>query len=149
MLGLLGLGMAAACFGMGPVGSSWPWGAVLGLAMLSRATAGGYTGVAYAEYARLGGVRRTEATGLGTAVMFAGVMILPSVFGAAVKASGGYQWPYWILAVLAAGCGLLLWRVGGLARRLRHRIRAVRGGDHRARQRRTWRGDPPGAANVA
>ncbi len=124
-LGLLGFGIAAVCLGMGRVGAHWPWGAVVGLALAAGATAGGYTGLAYAEYARLGGARRTEATGLGTAVMFAGVMIFPSVFGAVVKASGGYGWPYLMLAVTAAGCGLLLCaelRSGGLARGLRHRI---------------------------
>jgi hypothetical protein len=109
---------------------AWGWGAWErighgGLALAAGATAGGYTGVAYAEYARLGGARRTEATGLGTAVIFAGVMIFPSVFGAVVKASGGYGYPYLMLAVTAAGCGLLLCAElpsGGLARGLRHRI---------------------------
>ncbi len=41
---------------------------------VAGATAGGYTGIAYAEYAHLGGARRTEATGLGTALMFFGVL---------------------------------------------------------------------------
>ena len=59
-----------------------------------RCTAGGYTGVAYAEYAHLGGARRTEATGLGTAVMFAGVLLIPSSFGVTVAASGGYALAY-------------------------------------------------------
>jgi MFS family permease len=124
-LGILGFGMAAACLGMGRVGARWPWSDVVGLVLAAGATAGGYTGVAYAEYARLGGARRTEATGLGTAVMFAGVMIFPSVFGAAVKTLGGYGWPYLTLAIMAAGCGLLLCAepgAGGLARGLRHRI---------------------------
>ena len=44
-------------------------------------TACAYTGVAYAEYANLGAARRTEATGLGTAVMFAAVMVVPPLFG--------------------------------------------------------------------
>ena len=72
------------------------------------ATAGGYTGVAYAEYAHLGGVRRTEATGLGTAVMFAGVLLIPSSFGVAVAAAGGYALAYSTLAVLALGSAVLL-----------------------------------------
>ena len=46
------------------------------MALLAGCSAGGYTGVAYAEYAALGGARRTEATGLGTAIMFSGGMLV-------------------------------------------------------------------------
>ena len=81
---------------------------MLGVAVFGGLTASGFTGVAYAEYARLGGVRRTEATGLGTAAMFAGVMLLPSVFGVAVTTLGGWFLPYAGLAVLSAGSALLL-----------------------------------------
>jgi len=108
MLALLGFGMAAAACAMGQVGAGWPWAAILIMALISGATAGGYTGVAYAEYARLGGVRRTEATGLGTAAMFAGVMIFPSAFAAVVHVAGGYGWPYVALAVLSAVSAAIL-----------------------------------------
>ena len=108
MLATLGFGMAAAALAAASLGPGWPWAGVLGLALLAGATAGGYTGLAYAEYARLGGVRGTEATGLGTAVMFAGVTVLPSAFGATVTAFGGYAMPYSALAALAALAALLL-----------------------------------------
>jgi MFS family permease len=108
MLALLGFAMALAALAVGRFGPGWPWAAVLGVAVFGGLTASGFTGVAYAEYARLGGVRRTEATGLGTAAMFAGVMLLPSVFGAAVAAWGGWFLPYAVLAVLSAGSALLL-----------------------------------------
>lgn len=65
-------------------------------------SASSYTGVAYAEYAHLGGARRTEATGLGTAAMFAGVMVMPSAFGAAAAVSGGLTVPYTAVAVHCA-----------------------------------------------
>jgi MFS family permease len=108
MLAVLGFAMAAAALAVGRFGPGWPWGAVLGVAVFGGLTASGFTGVAYAEYARLGGARRTEATGLGTAAMFAGVMLLPSVFGAAVTALGGWFLPYAGLAVLSAASALLL-----------------------------------------
>ncbi|HVB68121.1 MAG TPA: MFS transporter [Acetobacteraceae bacterium] len=108
MLAVLGFAMAAAALAVGRFGPGWPWGAVLGVAVFGGLTASGFTGVAYAEYARLGGVRRTEATGLGTAAMFAGVMLLPSVFGVAVTTLGGWFLPYAGLAVLSAGSALLL-----------------------------------------
>jgi len=108
LLALLGFAMAGAALAVGRFGPGWPWAGVLAVAVFGGLTASGFTGVAYAEYARLGGARRTEATGLGTAAMFAGVMLLPSVFGAAVAAWGGWFLPYAGLAVLAAGSAVLM-----------------------------------------
>ena len=82
-LAMLGVGMAACACLTGFYGPGWPLWAVLVNAVFTGCTAGGYTGVAYAEYAALGGARRTEATGLGTAIMFAAGMAVPPVFGVA------------------------------------------------------------------
>ena len=99
----MALGMAVASLLTGFYGPAWPDWAVMANALLAGCTAGGYTGVAYAEYAALGGARRTEATGLGTAILFAGGMAVPPVFGAAVTAMGGYRGSYMVGAVLRAG----------------------------------------------
>ena len=88
--------------------SGWPFWAVMANALLAGCTAGGYTGVAYAEYAALGGTRRTEATGLGTAILFAGGMALPPVFGSAVGVLGGYRESDFIGAACALASALLL-----------------------------------------
>jgi MFS family permease len=90
-LALHGVGMAAASVLTGFYAPGWPGWALLANALLAGGTAGGYTGIAYAEYAALGGPRRTEATGLGTAILFAGGMAGPPVFGAVVTALGGYR----------------------------------------------------------
>ena len=108
MLAVLGLGMAAASGLTALYAPGWPVWAVMANAVLAGCTAGGYTGVGYAEYAALGGARRTEATGLGTAIFFAGGMAAPPIFGAAVTALGGYRGSYLFGAALALGCGLLL-----------------------------------------
>jgi hypothetical protein len=71
-------------------------------ALFAGCTSGGYTGVGYAEYAALGGSRRTEATGLGTAIFFAGGMAAPPLFGAAVTALGGFRGSY----IAGAACVL-------------------------------------------
>jgi MFS family permease len=102
-LALHGVGMAAASALAGFYGPGWPVWALLANALLAGCTAGGYTGVAYAEYAALGGARRTEATGLGTAILFAGGMAIPPVFGAAVTAGGGYRLSY----LIGGGCALV------------------------------------------
>ena len=90
-------------------GPTWPVVGVLAVVLLAGCTAGGYTGVAYAEYASLGGTRRTEATGLGTALMFSGGLLLPPLFGASVTFLGGYEETYRAFAVLALASAVLMW----------------------------------------
>ncbi len=107
-LAVHGLGMAAAAVLAGEFGAGWPAWAILAVTLLAGCTAGGYTGVAYAEYAALGGIRRTEATGLGTAMMFAAVMLIPPLFGFAVTMLGSYGPPFITMAVLALFSALLL-----------------------------------------
>jgi MFS family permease len=109
-LAVHGAGMAVAAVAAGQIGPAWPSWAVASLVVLAGCTAGGYTGVAYADYAAFGGPRRTEATGLGTAIMFAAVMLIPPGFGLAISAAGGYAAPDTALAVLAAVSAVLLCR---------------------------------------
>jgi MFS family permease len=109
-LSVLGAGMAVCSLLTGLYDPGWPVWAVLANALLAGCSAGGYTGVAYAEYAALGGTRRTEATGLGTAILFAGGMAVPPIFGAAVTATGGYRDSYMVGAACAlASAALLAW----------------------------------------
>jgi MFS family permease len=109
-LAILGAGMAVCSVVTGFYGAGWPVWAVLANAVLAGCTAGGYTGVGYAEYATLGGTRRTEATGLGTAIFFTGGMAVPPIFGAAVVAFGGYRGSYMVGAACAlASAVLLVW----------------------------------------
>ena len=100
-LALQGFIMAGAAVAAGQFGPHWPAALVVAVAAVAGASAGGYTGIAYAEWARLGGARRTEATGLGTALMFFGVTVIPSAFGLAVTVLHGYGGAYGVLGVLA------------------------------------------------
>lgn len=108
LLACQGLVMAAAAAAAGQFGAAWPAAAVLAVVAVAGATASGYTGIAYAEFARLGGERRTEATGLGSGVMFSGVMLIPSAASVVVTTLGGYDVAYTAVALAAASCGLLL-----------------------------------------
>lgn len=108
LLVLQGFVMAAAAAAAGQFGPDWPYLSVLLVCVVAGATASGFTGIAYAEFARLGGERRTEATGLGAAAMFAGVMLLPSAFGMLVSSGGGYGLAYGGIAILATASALLL-----------------------------------------
>jgi MFS family permease len=107
-LALLGAGMAAASVLTGFYGPNWPTWAIMTNALFAGGTSGGYTGVGYAEYAALGGSRRTEATGLGTAIFFAGGMAAPPVFGIAVTAMAGFRGSYIIGAACALASAVLL-----------------------------------------
>ncbi len=107
-LAALGIGMAVCSLLTGLYTAGWPLWAIMANALLAGCTSGGYTGVAYAEYAALGGARRTEATGLGTAVMFSGGMAVPPIFGASVTALGGFWISYLVGAAFALAAGVLL-----------------------------------------
>lgn len=110
LLAVHGVVMCAAAVLAGrfaPEGSlAW----VLSVCTVAGATASGFTGIAYAEWARLGSARRTEATGLGAGMMFTGVMVMPSVFSVAVTLSGDYVVAYSGAGLLAAVSGLMLLR---------------------------------------
>lgn len=101
LLVVLGLVMGLAAVAAGQIASDWPLWSILLVAAVGGATASGYTGLAYSELARQGGDQRTEATAAGSAVMFAGVMLLPSSFGVAVSLLGSYMVAYAALGVLA------------------------------------------------
>ena len=112
-LGLQGLVMCAMAILVGTFSPHWPTAMIVVVSMVAGATASGFTGIAYGEYARLGGAKRTEATGLGAAAMFSGVMVLPSVMSFVVTATGSYDTAYAAIGVLAliAGLGMVVrWR---------------------------------------
>ncbi len=118
VLAIQGFVMAAAALLAGNFAPGWPVWAIMAVASIAGATASGFTGLAYAEYARLGGARRTEATGLGSAAMFFGVLVMPSLGSVAITATGSYLAAYGAIAVLAilAATVLLLPQRGALAR---------------------------------
>lgn len=116
LLVLQGFVMALAAGAAGQFGPQWPVPLVMLVCAAAGATASGYTGIAFAEFARLGGPRRTEATGLGTAAMFAGVLLLPSLATVLVTNSGSYALAYGAIGVVAACAGLLLASGGRFSR---------------------------------
>ncbi len=108
LLGLQGVIACGAAILAGTFDAHWsPW-AVLAVCAVGGATASGFTGIAYAEWARLGGERRTEATGLGAAAMFSGVLVLPSLMSVIVTAQGGYETAYTLIGLMALVSGLLV-----------------------------------------
>lgn len=108
LLAIQGCIMCLAAILAGNFTPEWPWLAVVAVSMMAGATASGYTGIAYAEYARLGGARRTEATGIGSAFMFAGVMVLPLLTSAMLTYNKNYTIAYTVIGVPALLAGLLL-----------------------------------------
>jgi len=109
VLAIHGFGMAIAAALTGQFHSGWTSSEVFVVVLLAGCTAGGYTGVAYAEYASLGGARRTEATGLGTALMFSGGMSIPPLFGTSIAFFGDYSMTYAAMAVFALTGAVSLW----------------------------------------
>ena len=108
LLAWQGFIMGVAALLTGQFGMNWaPW-LVLSLCAVAGASASGFTGLAYAEWARLGGSQRTEATGLGSGLMFAGVLLLPSLFSVTVTSLDDYGVSYGVIGALAALAG---WRL--------------------------------------
>ena len=108
LLALQGAIMCVAALLAAQFGPAWPGWLVILVCACAGATASGFTGIAYGEYARLGGDRRTEATGLGAASMFGGVMVLPALMSLAVTASGSYLIAYSAIGALALVSGASL-----------------------------------------
>lgn len=109
LLGGLGLLAALAAVLTAAFAPGWPVAAILAVCVLAGATASGFTGVAYAEYARLAGPGRTaDATGAGAFAMFFGVMLLPSLFSLAIALTGSYATAFEAVAVASGASGLLL-----------------------------------------
>lgn len=113
MLAIMGLVMASMGVLAGMFSADWPWFAILLVAAVAGATASGYTGLAFAEFARIGGQSHVaEAAGLGAFSQFFGVMLLPSLFSVLVTVSG-YGAAYATVAALSglAGVGMMLVKV--------------------------------------
>lgn len=109
LLGAQGVVMAGAAVVAGFFGPDWPLPAVLAVCAVAGATASGFTGLAYAEYARIGGPSRAaEVTSVGAFSMFLGVMVMPSLFSVVIGATGSYAAAFDAVAVLAVVCGVAL-----------------------------------------
>ena len=90
-------------------GSNWPYWLIILNCALAGATASGYTGLAFAEFARMGGGQRiAEATGLGAALMFFGVAAMTPLFRLGIDIFDGYTVPYLSVAVLTGASAILL-----------------------------------------
>lgn len=92
---VLGLLMALAGVVAAHIQADWPLFFVAANATLAGISASGYTGLAFAEMARLGGANQTaEITGLGAAIMFLGVAIVTPIFRWGVELTQGYYASY-------------------------------------------------------
>ncbi len=98
---------AIACLA-GHFSAQWPVPLVYLACAVAGATANSFTGLGYAEFARIGGTHRTEATGLGSASMFSGVLLIPSGAALLVTLSGSYALAFTVLGGMAIVAALML-----------------------------------------
>ena len=108
LLALQGIIASGAAVLAGRFDAGWPHALILLVCAVGGATASGFTGIAYGEWARIGGDKRTEATGLGASAMFSGVLVLPSLMSVIVTVRGGYEGAYLLMGGLALVAGLLV-----------------------------------------
>jgi sugar phosphate permease len=88
------------------------------LAAVAGAAAFGYMGLYLALVAEVGGVRYAGLlTGVAVTFAWSGVLVGPPVFGLVLEASGTYQLPWLLLAVVAVGVAIALHRLQPLVQR--------------------------------
>jgi MFS family permease len=110
LLAATGLLMCAASEAFAILSPHWASWQVMVVCLLAGASGSGFTGLAYAEFARLGGAQRTEATGLGSATMFLGVLVVPPLFGLLAAALGAFTASFVALGILALAGGAIMLR---------------------------------------
>lgn len=111
LLVIQGVLMSVAAVISANYGADWPLWLVLANSALAGATASGYTGLMFAEFARIGGVARAaETTGLAAALMFSGVAVMTPLFRLGIDLFDGYRIPYLAVAglTLASACLILI-----------------------------------------
>ncbi len=102
LLAIQGMLMGISAIIAAQYDSLWPLWLILANTALAGATASAYTGLAFAEFARIGGPpRAAETTGLGAALMFGGVAIMAPLFRLGIDVFGGYAVPFLVIAALA------------------------------------------------
>jgi predicted MFS family arabinose efflux permease len=111
LLGWIGVGMAAASVAVAFIAPHWPAAAIIGAAVVFGLTAVGWNGVFLAEVAHIVPVEQAgAATGASLAMTYAGVVTLPLLFLAIVRATDSYAAAYCVVAVVTLWRSLVLFR---------------------------------------
>lgn len=87
-------------------------------AVLAGAGAFGWVGLYLALAAEVGGPRHAGLlTGIAVACAWSGVLVGPPLFGGLLEATGGYRWPWLLLAATGLAAATALHRIPPLVRR--------------------------------
>lgn len=109
LLGLLALAMALAVISAAFFSSTWSTWLVLLVCAGFGATGASWNGIYLAQVTRSVAPEQVgHATGAALFVTFAGVVIMPPLFGLAVDLSGGFKMPLLLLGVLSGTIGIIL-----------------------------------------
>lgn len=111
VLVLLGAMMVANLVLLITVADSGPLWLYVAAGFALGATCYGWNGVFFSEIARRAPDDRCEdATGAVQSLMFAGVVVFPPLFAAAVAITGGYAAGFWVLTAAVAATTALAWK---------------------------------------
>jgi nitrate/nitrite transporter NarK len=94
-IALVGTTSVVGLVGLAVVGDSLPWPALLVLVALLGVSTHGGNAVYQTAFAEEDEARAGRASGIGMTLGFAGAIVMPPAFGAAVDAIGSYTVPSW------------------------------------------------------
>jgi MFS family permease len=110
VLGLLGVAMTLAMFGLASLGQSWPTAVVIVICLAFGLTGISWNGVQIAETARLSPPGLAGVvSGAGTFITFLGIILMPPLFALVHDATDSYRIPFALFALPALMSGLWQW----------------------------------------
>lgn len=107
VLGLLGVAMTLATFGIAAFGNAWPVSVVLVICLAFGLTGISWNGVQIAETARLSPPGQAAVVaGAGTFVTFLGIILMPPLFAVVHDTTDSYRLPFALFALPALISGI-------------------------------------------
>ena len=117
LLAGVGVGTGGAAFLVAAMGPGWPIASIFAVTILAGIVSAAWSGIAFAETARIAGPEKTaSAAGGMTFMMYGGVVFGPSGFTGLVALTGGFDAAFAGAAIASILGGLLILISPGVAR---------------------------------
>ncbi|MCG8545802.1 MAG: MFS transporter, partial [Alphaproteobacteria bacterium] len=107
LLAWLGIATGAITVTASLFGTAWPLWAIVLTSFLLGATCAGWNGLFFSELVKYAPPQRTgEAASGAQFITMSGVAAVPPLFGGIVVGTGGYEWPFLVVALAMAAAAV-------------------------------------------